>query len=61
MSLSQTFYISQTITLPVLMLSLIFMQIALEVLFIFEFSSVSLQACHHNVCMVYHIQSCMKV
>lgn len=61
MSLSQTFYISQTIILPVLLLSLIFMQIALKVLSIFEFPSVSLQVCHHNVCMFYHIPSWMNV
>lgn len=60
MSLSQTFYISQTIILPVLLLSLIFMQIALKVLSIFEFPSVSLQACHHNVCMFYHILNWMN-
>lgn len=37
MGLSQTFYISQTTILAVLLLSLIFMQIALKVLSAFEF------------------------
>lgn len=39
-----------------IVISLIFMQIALKVLSIFEFSSISLQSCHDNVCMMYLIQ-----